>query len=109
MKMKLNNELGSKTDFISQETAKDLLFGKKGEKVRDQYETDFQEILLGDLIRRARKSRGMTQAQLGELINSDKSHISKIENNVRSARIETLVRIAEALNGQLFLSLELNS
>ena len=101
-------ELQDEVSYISHDRAKDLLLGEKGSPQRDQFEADFQEVLLGDLIKMARKKRGLTQAQLGALIDSDKAHISKIENNVRSARIDTLVRIAEALQGKLSLRLDLD-
>ena len=108
MKKGSKKELQDEMSFISHDKAKNLILGERGTPQRDRFEADFQEVLLGDLIKMARKKRGLTQAQLGELIDSDKAHISKIENNVRSARIETLVRIAEALQGKLSLRLDLD-
>jgi len=50
---------------------KDELIGKKGTPDRDQYEYDLKMEILGELIKKTRKERNLTQEQLGELIGAD--------------------------------------
>lgn len=54
---------------------------------------------LGDKITAARKAKGMTLDDLGEIVGMSKSGLSKIENNELKSPPEprTLIRIAEAL------------
>ena len=56
---------------------------------------------LGKEIRRARKSKGMNQGQFAELARMDRAALSKLENNHRSARVDTLDYIADVLGMNL--------
>tara|TARA_R110001599_G_scaffold54340_1_gene151189 strand:+ start:135 stop:293 length:159 start_codon:yes stop_codon:yes gene_type:complete len=51
---------------------------------------------------------GMTQEQLAEKVGTTKSYISKIENNIKEARISTLQKIIVlGFGGRLELSIKL--
>ena len=52
--------------------------------------------LLGARIREIRKSRGMTQEQLAEIINVEQKHVSRIEVGKSYPTIDRLEKIAEA-------------
>lgn len=52
---------------------------------------------LGKTIRTIRKSKGLSQTELGNLINTTQATVSLIENGVRPG-IDTLENIAKALN-----------
>ena len=54
--------------------------------------------LLGDRIRIAREKKGITQEMLAERVNISPSHISVIERGVKTARIDTVARIANELD-----------
>ena len=54
--------------------------------------------LLGNRIRMAREKMGITQEELADRVNISPSHISVIERGVKTARIDTVVRIANELN-----------
>lgn len=54
--------------------------------------------LLGNRIRAAREKKGITQEELADRINISPSHISVIERGVKTARIDTVVRIANELD-----------
>lgn len=54
--------------------------------------------LLGDRIRIAREKKGITQETLAERVNISPSHISVIERGVKTARIDTVARIANELD-----------
>lgn len=83
-------------------------YGKRGTVKRDELEKGFESFKLGALLLEARKEKGMTQAELAEKVGTTKSYISKIENNVKEARLSTLQKIIErGLDGQLELSVKL--
>jgi DNA-binding XRE family transcriptional regulator len=82
-------------------------YGKPGNNKRDIFETGYQNFKLGLLVQEARKEKGLTQEALAQRIGSSKSYISKIENNVKEARLSTLQKIIEdGLGGKLHLSIE---
>lgn len=55
-------------------------------------------VLIGTVIRNLRISKGKTQEVLSGLAGLDRTHYSKIERGLRSPTIETLFRIAQALD-----------
>jgi transcriptional regulator with XRE-family HTH domain len=55
-------------------------------------------ILIGKVIRSLRHSRGMSQEVLSGLADLDRTHYSKIERGLRSPTIDTLFKIALALD-----------
>ncbi|WMY18235.1 helix-turn-helix transcriptional regulator (plasmid) [Bacillus tropicus] len=52
----------------------------------------------GNYVKELRKSKKLTQKQLAELSQISESMISKIELGVKSTKIETLKKIANALS-----------
>ncbi|PID53668.1 MAG: UDP-N-acetylglucosamine 1-carboxyvinyltransferase, partial [Micrococcales bacterium] len=56
---------------------------------------------IGMLIRRARKHRGMTQAQLAELLSTSQSAVNRIEQGQQNLSLDMLARIGEALDQQI--------
>ncbi|MGN0393956.1 MAG: helix-turn-helix domain-containing protein [Coprococcus sp.] len=52
---------------------------------------------MGKRIRNARKSKGWTQAYLGELLDSDGKYISRIERGKSKPSLEFVVKIANIL------------
>ncbi|MFJ9113041.1 helix-turn-helix domain-containing protein [Streptomyces sp. NPDC102283] len=56
---------------------------------------------LGTRIRAARTARKMSQERLGELSDTDRQTINRIEQGHVSTRIDTLYRIARALDTPL--------
>lgn len=51
----------------------------------------------GAHIRQARKAAGLTQQELADKLNVSASMIGQYENNLRNPKLETLVRIAQAI------------
>ncbi|MEV7112315.1 helix-turn-helix transcriptional regulator [Streptomyces anulatus] len=56
---------------------------------------------LGTRIRAARTDRAMSQERLGELSDTDRQTINRIEQGHHATRIDTLYRIARALDTPL--------
>ncbi len=52
---------------------------------------------VGEIIKELRKTKGITQSKLAALLNVSPSMISQYESGIRSPKIETLQKIADAL------------
>jgi len=99
--MKANKNLTSLSDFIDQE------HGVPSTKEREEFEAGYATFKLGVLLQQARQAKGLTQAQLAELSGTDKSYISKLENDLKDVRLSTLQRIiADGLGGHLEFSIK---
>lgn len=97
-----NNNLTTLEEF------KEKNYGKRGTKEREELEAGYESFKIGALIHNARIEKGMTQEELAEKVGTTKSYISKIENNIKEARISTLQKIVElGFGGHLELSIKL--
>jgi DNA-binding XRE family transcriptional regulator len=97
-----NNNLTTLEEF------KEKNYGKRGTKERNELEAGYENFKIGALIHDTRIEMGMTQEQLAEKVGTTKSYISKIENNLKEARISTLQKIVElGFGGHLELSIKL--
>ncbi len=86
----------------------DNKYGSRGEAKREVWEQEFESFKLGVLLEEARIKLGMTQEELAEKCGTNKSYISRIENNASDIRLSTLMKIIQTgLGGQLKLSLEI--
>jgi len=97
-----------KSNIVTLDQFKDKHYGKPGTTKRDQLEAGYENFKIGVLIHEARLEKGMTQEELAEKVGTTKSYISKIENNIKEARISTLQKIVKlGFNGKLQLSIKL--
>ncbi len=86
----------------------DKKYGKRGEEKREAWEQEFEAFRLGVLLVEARNKLGLTQEELAEKCGTNKSYISRIENNSSDIRLSTLMRIIQqGLGGHLKLTLEI--
>lgn len=81
--------------------AEDLLIGLKGTPERNEYEFELKTELIGDMIKKVRKDRNLTQQELGELIGVKKAQISRLENNTKNVTVETIIRIFNAMKAEV--------
>ncbi|MDY0254372.1 MAG: helix-turn-helix transcriptional regulator [Tenuifilaceae bacterium] len=81
--------------------------GKVGTEKRDKYEYELRLDLLGEVIKRTRKERHLTQTELGKMIGVQKSQISRIERNAKNVTIETILRVFKALKAKVNFNVEL--
>jgi len=96
------------SNIMTLDKFKDKHYGKPGTTKRDQLEAGYENFKIGALIHEARLEKGLTQEELAVKVGTTKSYISKIENNIKEARISTLQRIVElGFGGQLQLSIKL--
>ena len=54
--------------------------------------------LVGEVLRRLREEKGKTQEVLSGLAGLDRTHYSKIERGLRSPTLDTLWKVAHALD-----------
>ena len=60
---------------------------------------------IAEQVTEQRKSRGLSQKELAELTGTTQSAIARLESGGRPPRIDTLLRIAEALDCELIVEL----
>ena len=99
--------MADKFKTVSLDKMIDKHIGKRGTKKRDVFENELRIDLLGQAIKQARQERHMTQEQLGELVGVQKAQISKIENSVKNARFETILKVFDALGAKVNFNVEL--
>lgn len=99
----------NKMKTISLDEMIDKHIGKIGTPKRDEFENELRLDLLGHAIKQARKEKKMTQEQLGELVGVQKAQISKIENSVKNARFETIIKVFDALGAKVNFNVEINN
>jgi HTH-type transcriptional regulator/antitoxin HipB len=87
----------------SMEELETKYFGKKGTPKRATYETQIQLDLIGELIKQTREENHLTQSQLAKKLGMDTTYVSKMENNVKTQRLDTVIKVFKALKGQLFI------
>jgi len=100
-----NNE--KELEIFTFDQIKDEFIGEVGTMKRSLYEQELQMEILGDLIRKVRIKRNMTQEELGKLIGVQRAQISKLENNTTNVTIETILRVFSALKAKVNFNVEL--
>jgi DNA-binding XRE family transcriptional regulator len=97
-----------KNNVMTLDQFKDKNYGKVGSEKRDKLDAGYENFKIGAMLHDARIEKGLTQEELAIKVGTTKSYISKIENNIKEARISTLQRIIElGLGGHLDLSIKL--
>lgn len=87
---------------------KDKYYGLKGTPERDDLERELASLRIGLKIREAREQLKMTQEQLANRIDKNRSFISKIESNSENITLKTLFDIVErGLGGRLNIDVSL--
>ena len=80
--------------------------GKPGTPSRDKWEEGFELFKIGVQIEEARRKMGLTQQELADKCGTNKSYISRVENDATDIRLSTLLKIIQqGLGGQLKISL----
>ena len=99
--------MANKFKTVSLDSMIDKHIGKVGTTIRDAFENELRIDLLGQTIKQVRQERNLTQEQLGELVGVQKAQISKIENSVKNARFETILKVFDALGAKVNFNVEL--
>lgn len=96
-----------KLEIYSFDQIKDEFIGEIGTEKRTRYEQELQMEALGEMIRKVRLERNLTQEELGKLIGVQRAQISKLENNTTNVTMETILRVFGALKAHVNFSVEL--
>jgi len=106
MHLKMSNQ-SLKTFTLEEITDKHI--GQAGTPRREAFENELRLDLIGEAIKQARLDRKLTQEELGKLVGVQKAQISKLENSLTDARVETILKVFKALNAKICFSVEMNN
>ncbi len=96
-----NKKNTKKWKTVSLDALIDKHIGKTGSPKRDRFESNLSMELLGYSIKKVRQNRKLTQEQLGERVGVQKAQISKLENSFKNARIDTILKVFDALDATI--------
>ncbi|MEO1022261.1 MAG: helix-turn-helix transcriptional regulator [Bacteroidota bacterium] len=86
----------------------DQKYGPKGSSSRSDFEHSAEGWFIAELIRKKRKEARMTQQELADKLNVNRTYISKLERAVGDVRVSTLRKVVEeGLGGTLHITVEL--
>lgn len=74
-----------------------------GETVREEKPAAF--VMVGEAVAAARAKKGLSQKELSDLTGIDQSDLSRIERGIANPSVNTLNRIAKALDAKLLISI----
>ena len=91
-------KIGGLRHYVEKRKKKDIEFASS-------YDEGYAEFKIGLVIRKMRKNAGLTQQQLAKKLHTQKSAISRIENQSEDIRISTLFKIAEVLGKHIDINI----
>jgi HTH-type transcriptional regulator/antitoxin HipB len=94
-------------EMFSFDQIKDEFIGETGTVKRTLYEQELQMEMIGEMIKKVRLERNMTQEELGKLIGVQRAQISKLENNTTNVTVETILRVFSALKAKVNFNVEI--
>lgn len=94
-------------EIFSFDQIKNEFIGEIGTEKRTQYEQELQLELMGEMIKKVRLERNLTQEELGKLVGVQRAQISKLENNTTNVTIETILKVFGALKAKVNFNVEL--
>lgn len=96
-----------KMNLMTHEEHLDQEYGKRGTKKREEFEKRSEAFRLGVMIQQAREEKGLSQQKVAQRSGTDKSYISKLENDLKDIRFSTLQKIIrDGLGGTLEISIK---
>ncbi|MDD2640493.1 MAG: helix-turn-helix transcriptional regulator [Sulfurimonadaceae bacterium] len=79
---------------------------KQNDKEFEQnFDSGYQEFKIGEMLKQARKEKGLTQEELAIQLHTKKSAISRIENHAQDIRLSTLQHFAHIMGKELKVEL----
>lgn len=69
------------------------------------FEEGYKSFKIGAVLKQVREESGLTQAEMAEKLNTQKSAISRIENHAEDIRLSTLEKFASVLGRSLEVSI----
>lgn len=69
------------------------------------FETGYEDLKVGVLLRQSREKAGLTQEELANRLHTKKTAISRIENHANDIKLSTLEKVAAALGKKLTIKI----
>lgn len=86
----------------------DELIGPEGTEKRIEFDKEFENFMIGMLIKESRLKLEMTQEELARKVNKKREYISRVENNCGNITLKSLRDIVETgLGGKLKIEIVL--
>lgn len=82
--------------YVKERKARDAEFARG-------YDSGYEQFKIGVMLRQAREEAGLTQEELAERMQTQKTAISRIENHAEDIKLSTLENFAKALGKRLKL------
>lgn len=93
------NKIGQAKDFMAWwDTVYKNLLERRGIKQRFNGEPSEIFLHIGEVVKRARVEKGLSQLQLAQRVGMKQPHISSLEKGEKNVTIETLARICKVLD-----------
>ncbi len=92
----------------SLEELTDKYIGKKGSIERDSFDFELKADILGEMIKKIRRKRNLTQEELGKIVGVQKAQISKIETNAKDVRLSTVMKLFAALKVEVKMTVDID-
>jgi len=68
---------------------------------------DLRLDLIGQMIKKARMEKNLTQQELGKLVTVQKAQISKLEKGSTNVTVGTIIKVFEALKAKVKFKIEM--
>lgn len=86
---------------------KDSVYGKTGTPRRDKLDREATSFKIGLLLREARMRKHLTQEELAQILEKQRSYISRVESDGSNITLKTLFEIVEkGLCGKVSIQIE---
>ncbi len=99
-------DFSKKPGFIKAETVFARDIGKVDSPERAEFDAKARAWYYGEILRERRKELGMTQKELAERVDRERTYINRIEKGETDLQLSSFIRIAEALG--IILRLDVN-
>jgi ribosome-binding protein aMBF1 (putative translation factor) len=103
----VSSQSGSSRQRLTAQTLERMRDGirKRAEALGRDHEQRFADV--GRMVAQNRQARGMSQQELAILCGTTQSAIARLERGGRPPKLDTLMRIADALDAELLLEMRL--
>lgn len=105
--VRMSSEQGMQRQRLTAQALERMRDGirKRSEAIGRDHERRFADV--GRMVAQNRQARGMSQQELAILCGTTQSAIARLERGGRPPKLDTLMRIADALDAELLLEMRL--
>lgn len=100
-------DFGAKQGFEHASDALAREVGELGTTEREEFDAKARAWYYGELLRERRKELGITQKELAERVNRERTYINRVEKGETDLQLSSFIRIAAALGIMLRLDVNL--